>query len=131
MKKILLLFLIVLLFTQCVSPPSNWDTNPPAQEELNLDDLAGATVGYGGMYQFFDFEGTVPTSFQDGSHQVIPWYLLEPTVGNYNWSRLTSYVADRAGYGLHIGLGFNTVDYSSAACGTAAGSRTAVILKID
>jgi len=41
-----------------------------------------------------------------------PWYLLESTVSNYDWTELDEYVADRAGHGLHMGLGFNTVDYS-------------------
>jgi hypothetical protein len=90
--KILSLFLVILILVQCAPPP---DTRPPVQEELNLDDLSGATVGYGGMYQFFDQAGTVPSPYQDGSHSTVPWYLLEPTVGNYDWSDLEDWITDR------------------------------------
>lgn len=82
-----------------------------------------AQLDYGGFYQFFDQKGATPSTYQDGSHQVILWHLLEPTVGNYDWSELDEYVADRAAWGLDIGLGFNTVDYSPYECAAAGGSQ--------
>lgn len=122
MKKILpLLLIVVLLVVQCAPPPPE-----PVlfiQEELNMDDLAGASVGYGGMYQFFDFIGTTPSTYQDGAHQTIPWWLLEPTKGNYNWAELDNWVTDRASHGLHIGLGITSTDYDPYSCGSAGGTQ--------
>jgi hypothetical protein len=43
--------------------------------------------------------------------------------GNYNWSELDAYVADRVAWGLHIGLGFDTVDYSPYECASLGGSQ--------
>jgi len=117
-RPILWVFLLtVLALAACASPGQ-----PDALPRTVITPGAPATpypaaqLDYGGMYQFFDLPGSTPIAYQDGSHQVIPWYLLEPTEGNYNWSQLDSYVADRASYGMHIGLGFNTVDYSPVDC---------------
>lgn len=81
-----------------------------------------AQLDYGGIYQFFDQQGSTPSDYQTGSHQVILWHLLEPLEGVYDWSELETYVADRAAWGLDIGLGFNTVDYSPYYCASVGGT---------
>jgi hypothetical protein len=118
--------LALLALAACVLRPEQPDTLPVRAvitPGAPATPYPRAQVDYGGIYQFFDARGSAPSPYQDGSHQVIPWYLLEPTVGDYNWTELDSYVADRAGYGLHIGLGFNTVDYSPYHCASVGGSQ--------
>ena len=75
--------LVAVMFAQCVSPQQPMPA--PTEPTLDVNELSGFNTGqldYGGIYQFFDLIGTVPQDFQDGSHNVIPWYQLEPTVGN-------------------------------------------------
>jgi hypothetical protein len=123
MKKIILL-ITLLIIAGCVTPSGELDNTtwfPSVGRSTNVEQLS--QVSYGGLYQFFDFIGSEPSEYQDGAHQVIPWNNLEPTIGNYNWTELNNYVADRAQHGLHIGLGFNTTDYSPYACAAAGGTQ--------
>ena len=129
MKRVWLLVALAVAFvalSMCTAPRPPVPQPPieePTLDMLELSSFNTGQVSYGGMYQFFDLPGTEPAEYQVGSHQVIPWYLLEPTEGNYDWSELDDYVADRASYGLDIGLGFDTVDYSPYLCNGAPGTQ--------
>jgi len=126
MRTLAVIALALLTLVACVPTPEQPDTFPV---RAVITPGAPATpyprsqVDYGGIYQFFDARGSTPSPYQSGSHQVIPWYLLEPTQGNYNWAELDSYVADRAARGMHIGLGFDTTDYSPYDCAAIGGSQ--------
>jgi hypothetical protein len=121
MKLVIIFLIFIILLTSCTSPLQTTDYFAfiPFANKAPSRTFESVETSYAGIYQFFDQRGTTPSPYQDGAHQVIPWNVLEPTIGNYNWTELNNYVADRASHGLHIGLGFNATDYSRVECANA------------
>lgn len=127
MKRVLwglVIVLVGMLLAACQQPsqPETLPSRNVITPGAPATPYPNSQLDYGGIYQFFDPKGSTPSFYQDGSHQVIPWYELEPMAGVYDWSDLDSYVADRAAWGLDIGLGFNTVDYSPYYCASVGGT---------
>ena len=79
---------------------------------------ANGIPDYAGFYQYFDPIGKDPEPLQTGSYTTFPWYTLEDTVGNYDFTELEEWVNDRYAAGMDIGLKIPATDYTRWDCTT-------------